>query len=157
MSSLVQLAGAGMICSILLSLGGKGAAKELLRLGCACLFVVLCMKTLHEMNWNTFRWPEYEQNLQETVEKAQQQAQEHLLRETESVLARELERQASAMGLSCTLEVSCTADNSGNVSVEAITAIYRGGNREQLSLFRETVSVQLGIDVSRIIIQEGVP
>ena len=156
MSVFVQLAAAGLICGMLLTLGGSGGQKELLRLGCACLLVVLLLSEVRGMEWTDFDQHAPESDLQSQVDECLKQAREVLLQETESALGRELERQAAAQGISCTIQVRCKADEEGVVAVETVTVSYQSGKRDCLPALRDSFAMQLATDPRCIIIQEDV-
>lgn len=155
MNLLLQLAAAGLICSMMLALGGNGQ-KELLRLGCACLLVVLLFSKVRDAELTDFGLRAYENSVQDQVDEHLELEKSSLLRETETGLGRELERQAAEQGIVCSVQVACNADENGLVTVEAVTLSYRSGERNRLSALRDSFAIQLGADLTRIIIQEDV-
>ena len=155
MSALVQLAAAGLICGMMLTLC-SGSQKELLRLGCACLLVILIFSKVRDVDLMDFGLRAYENSLQGQVDERLALEREALLQETEKGLDRELERQAAAQGITCSIQVCCRANETGIVTVEAVTVSYRSGVREHLSALRDSFAVQLGVDPASIIIQEDI-
>lgn len=152
-AALIKLVTVGLVCAALLTLSG-GAQKELLRFGCACLMVVVLLSVLRQTQLPALDTGWYEAQVQQQVEEAQAQVRQTQLDQTGQDLARELERQAAALGLTCTVEVTCTADDEGRVTVEQVTVDYRSGPRETLEQLRQQFCAQLGIATGQIIIQE---
>ena len=154
-AAVVKLVCAGLLCAGILTLAG-GAQKELLRFGCACLMVVLLLSILRQTQLPALDTGWYEEQVRQQVEAAQKQTRQAQLEQTQGQLAAELERQAAGLGLTCTVEVTCTADNQGRVTVQQARVGYRSGPREQLELLRQQFCIQLGVSPGQIIIQEEV-
>ena len=154
-AAVVKLVCAGLLCAGILTLAG-GAQKELLRFGCACLMVVLLLSILRQTQLPALDTGWYEEQVRQQVEAAQKQTRQAQLEQTQGQLAAELERQAAGLGLTCTVEVTCTADSQGRVTVQQVWIGYRSGPREQLEQLRQQVCAQLGVTAGQIIIQEEV-
>lgn len=154
-AAVVKLVCAGLLCAGILTLAG-GAQKELLRFGCACLMVVLLLSILRQTQLPALDTGWYEEQVRQQVEAAQKQTRQAQLEQTQGQLAAELERQAAGLGLTCTVEVTCTADSQGRVTVQQVWIGYRSGLREQLEQLRQQVCTQLGVSPGQIIIQEEV-
>ena len=156
-AAVVKLVCAGLLCAGILTLAG-GAQKELLRFGCACLMVVLLLSILRQTQLPALDTGWYEEQVRQQVEEAQKQTRQAQLEQTQGQLAAELEKQAAGLGLTCTVEVTCTTDDEGRVTVEQVTVDYRSGPREQLEPLRQQFCAQLGVSPGQIIIQEeGAP
>ena len=149
----VKLVCAGLVCAGILTLAG-GAQKELLRFGCACLMVVLLLSVLRQTQLPALDTGGYEEQVRQQVEEAQAQTRQAQLEQTQGQLAAELEKQAAGLGLTCTVEVTCTADDEGRVTVQQVRIGYHGGPREQLEPLRQQFCAQLGVTAGQIIIQE---
>lgn len=154
-AAVVKLVCAGLVCGGLLTLAG-GAQKELLRFGCACLMVVLLLSILRQTQLPALDTGWYEKQVRQQVEEAQKQTRQAQLEQTEGQLAAELEKQAAGLGLTCTAEVTCTADSQGRVTVQQVRIGYGSGPREKLEQLRQQVYIQLGVSPGQIIIQEEV-
>ena len=154
-AAVLKLVCAGLLCAGILTLAG-GAQKELLRFGCACLMVVLLLSILRQTQLPALDTGWYEEQVRQQVEAAQKQTRQAQLEQTQGQLAAELERQAAGLGLTCTVEVTCTADSQGRVTVQQVWIGYRSGPREQLEQLRQQVCAQLGVTAGQIIIQEEV-
>ena len=114
-AAVVKLVCAGLLCAGILTLAG-GAQKELLRFGCACLMVVLLLSILRQTQLPALDTGWYEEQVRQQVEEAQKQTRQAQLEQTQGQLAAELERQDAGLGLTCTVEVTCTADSQGRVT-----------------------------------------
>ena len=154
-AAVVKLVCAGLLCAGMLTLAG-GAQKELLRFGCACLMVVLLLSILRQTQLPALDTGWYEEQVRQQVEEAQKQTRQAQLEQTQGQLAAELERQAAGLGLTCTVEVTCTADSQGRVTVQQVRVGYGSGPREQLEQLRQQVCAQLGVSPGQVIIQEEV-
>ena len=155
MNALVQLAAAGLICGMLLTLG-NGGQKELLRLGCACLLVVLVFSKVRNVDLTDFGLRAYENNLQNQVDEHLESERETLLRETERGLGYELERQAAVQGIVCSVQVCCEVIENDVVTVDAVIISYRSGVRDVLPALRDSFAMQLGVEPASIVIQEDI-
>jgi len=155
MNLLLQLAAAGLLCSMMLTLGGSGQ-KELLRLGCACLLVIVLFSEVRDADLTDFGLRTYENSVQGQGDERLGRERASLLRETEMGLGRELERQAAEQGIMCSVQVDCKADENGIVAVETVTISYQRGACDKLSALRDSFAMQLGTDPAGIIIQEEV-
>lgn len=154
-AAVVKLVCTGLVCAGILTLAG-GAQKELLRFGCACLMVVLLLSILRQTQLPALDTGWYEEQVRQQVEEAQKQTRQAQLEQTQGQLAAELEKQAAGLGLTCTVEVTCTADDEGRVTVQQVRIGYHGGPREQLEPLRQQFCAQLGVSPGQIIIQEEV-
>lgn len=154
-AAVVKLVTAGLLCAGMLTLAG-GTQKELLRFGCACLMVVVLLSILRQTQLPALDTGWYEEQVRQQVEEAQKQTRQAQLEQTQEQLAAEMERQAAGLGLTCTVEVTCTADDEGRVTVQQARVGYRSGPREQLEPLRQQFCTQLGVSPGQIIIQEEV-
>ena len=152
-AAVVKLVCAGLVCAGILTLAG-GAQKELLRFGCACLMVVLLLSILRQTQLPALDTGWYEEQVRQQVEEAQKQTRQAQLEQTQGQLAAELEKQAAGLGMTCTVEVTCTADDEGRVTVQQVRIGYHGGPREQLEPLRQQFCAQLGVTAGQIILQE---
>lgn len=154
-AAVVKLVTAGLLCAGMLTLA-DGAQKELLRFGCACLMVVVLLSILRQTQLPALDTGWYEEQVRQQVEEVQKQTRQAQLEQTQEQLAAELERQAAGLGLTCTVEVTCTADSQGRVTVQQARVGYRSGPREQLEPLRQQFCAQFGVSPGQIIIQEEV-
>lgn len=154
---LLKLVAAGLVCCSLLTLSGKSAQTELLRFGCACLMVILLLSLLRQTEIPAFDLERYEAQVREAVTEAQEQVRRDQLEQTARALEQELERQAAAMGLTCTISVACAADEAGLVTVQQVLVHYSGGPRDRLRELQRTMAAQLAAEPQQIIIQEDTP
>ncbi len=153
-SGLIKLIAAGMICGGLLAAGGKGPQREILRFGCACLMIILPMTMLQGVEWNSIGLERYKSQLEAAAEQAQAQTRSAILHQTETDLEKEIERQALALSLNCTVKAVCERNDAGAIQVVAVTIQYHSGPREQLSVFRQTMASLLAVPQEKILIQE---
>lgn len=153
-SGLLRLVTVGIVCGMLLNLGGKGPLREILRFGCACLTVVVLLTVLRQTQLPAGRLAAYEDRLQVQVEQSQQDIRTALLKETQRGLAEELERQARTFSLDCDVSVACRADREGLVTVEGVEISYRCGPRDRLQELRQAIGGQLAIPLENIVVKE---
>lgn len=151
---LLRLVTTGILCGVLLSLGGKGPLREILRFGCACLTVVVLLTILRQSQVPAGVLSGYEGQLQARVEQTQQNTRQAVLSQAEQALEAELERQAVEYSLSSVVTVDCRADQEGAVTVEMVEITYRSGPRDRLQELRQSIAGQLALPVERIIVKE---
>lgn len=152
--ALLRLVTAGLLCGVLLSLGGKGPLREILRFGCACLAVVVLLTVLRQHQLPVENLWGDEGQLQARVEQTQQEIRRAVLSQAERALEAELERQAEVYSINCAVTVACKADEEGNVTVDWVEIRYRSGPRDRLQELRQAIGGQLALPVERIIVKE---
>lgn len=157
MTALYQITAIGLVCGSLLSLCGSGGQREILRLGCACLTVIVLLSALQKTELPALDLRRYEEAVRPQVDRAGQELQDATLVQTERLLAEQLEQQAAGMGLDCGFTVVCHADSANNVTVRQVECRYRGGPREDLVELRERIKGQLAVEDGQIVIQEETP
>lgn len=152
--SLLKLIAAGLLCGGILSLGGKGPLREILRFGCACLTVAVLLTVLRQGNLPTELLSGYKGQLQARVDQAQQENRQAILSQVRQSLTETLEQQAAVYSIDCSMDVQCSADHYGNVTVDGVEVRYRSGPRERLRELRQNISGQLLLPMESIIVKE---
>ena len=151
---LLRLTAAGALCGALLSLGGSGARKEILRFCCACVMLILVLTTLQGQTLPELPFSAYEAELDQTVEQARQETLTELLHQTQQGLAQEVVRMASARGISCEAHVTCALQD-GQVTVTQVELLLPELAPAGLQQLMEELPLQLGITREQIVIREG--
>lgn len=152
--SLLRLTAAGALCGALLSLGGSGARKEILRFCCACVMLILVLTTLQGQTLPELPFSAYETALDQTVEQARQETMTELLHQTQQGLAQEVVRMAAARGISCEAHVTCALQE-GQVTVTQVELLLPELAPAGLQQLMEELPLQLGITREQIVIREG--
>ncbi len=152
--SLLRLTAAGALCGALLSLGGSGAKKEILRFCCACVMLILVLTTLQGQTLPELPFSAYEAELDQTVEQARQETMRELLHQTQQGLAQEVVRMAAARGISCEAHVTCALQE-GQVTVTQVELLLPELAPAGLQQLMEELPLQLGITREQIVIREG--
>lgn len=152
--SLLRLTAAGALCGALLSLGGSGAKKEILRFCCACVMLILVLTTLQGQTLPELPFSAYEAELDQTVEQARQETMTELLHQTQQGLAQEVVRMAAARGISCEAHVTCALQE-GQVTVTQVELLLPELAPAGLQQLMEELPLQLGITREQIVIREG--
>lgn len=152
--SLLRLTAAGALCGALLSLGGSGAKKEILRFCCACVMLILVLTTLQGQTLPELPFSAYEAELDQTVEQARQETMTELLHQTQQGLAQEVVRMAAARGISCEAHVTCALQE-GQVTVTQVELRLPELAPAGLQQLMEELPLQLGITREQIVIREG--
>lgn len=152
--SLLRLTAAGALCGTLLSLGGSGAKKEILRFCCACVMLILVLTTLQGQTLPELPFSAYEAELDQTVEQARQETMTELLHQTQQGLAQEVVRMAAARGISCEAHVTCALQE-GQVTVTQVELLLPELAPAGLQQLMEELPLQLGITREQIVIREG--
>lgn len=151
---LLRLTAAGVLCGALLSLGGSGAKKEILRFCCACVMLILVLTALQGQTLPELPFSAYEAELDQTVEQARQETMTELLHQTQQGLAQEVVRMAAARGISCEAHVTCALQE-GQVTVTQVELLLPELAPAGLQQLMEELPLQLGITREQIVIREG--
>ena len=151
---LLRLTAAGALCGALLSLGGSGARKEILRFCCACVMLILVLTALQGQTLPELPFSAYEAELDQTVEQARQETMTELLHQTQQGLAQEVVRMAAARGISCEAHVTCALQE-GQVTVTQMELLLPELAPAGLQQMMEELPLQLGITREQIVIREG--
>lgn len=151
---LLRLTAAGALCGALLSLGGSGAKKEILRFCCACVMLILVLTALQGQTLPELPFSAYEAELGQTVEQARQETMTELLHQTQQGLAQEVVRMAVARGISCEAHVTCALQE-GQVMVTQVELLLPELAPAGLQQLMEELPLQLGITREQIVIREG--
>lgn len=152
--SLLRLTAAGALCGALLSLGGSGARKEILRFCCACVMLILVLTALQGQTLPELPFSAYETALDQTVEQARQETLAELLTKTEQGLAEKVEDMAAAHGIACEAHVTCTR-REGQVTVVQVELLLPELAPAGMQKLMEELPLQLGITREQIVIREG--
>lgn len=152
--SLLRLTAAGVLCGALLSLGGSGAKKEILRFCCACVMLILVLTALQGQTLPELPFSAYETALDQTVEQARQETLAELLTKTEQGLAEKVEDMAAAHGIACEAHVTCTR-REGQVTVVQVELLLPELAPAGMQKLMEELLLQLGITREQIVIREG--
>lgn len=155
LTALYRLTAMGIVCGAVLTLGGSGGLREILRLGCACAMTVVLLSTLRSTRLDLPDLGRYQDTVQRQVENAQADQRDALLEQTEKELAALLEEKAAELQLDCTVSVICSVDQSDSVLVRRVEVRYHSGPREHLTALRETVCAQLAVSEEQILIREA--
>ena len=150
---LLRLTAAGALCGALLSLGGSGARKEILRFCCACVMLILVLTALQGQTLPELPFSAYEAELDQTVEQARQETMTELLHQTQQGLAQEVVRMAAARGISCEAHVTCALQE-GQVTVTQMELLLPELAPAGLQQLMEELPLQLGITREQIVIRE---
>lgn len=151
---LLRLTAAGALCGALLSLGGSGARKEILRFCCVCVMLILVLTALQGQTLPELPFSAYEAELDQTVEQARQETMTELLHQTQQGLAQEVVRMAAARGISCEAHVTCALQE-GQVTVTQVELLLPELAPAGLQQLMEELPLQLGITREQIVIREG--
>ncbi len=151
---LLRLTAAGALCGALLSLGGSGAKKEILRFCCACVMLILVLTALQGQTLPELPFSAYEAELDQTVEQARQETMTELLTKTEQGLAEKVEDMAAAHGIACEAHVTCTQQE-GQVTVVQVELLLPELAPAGMQKLMEELPLQLGITREQIVIREG--
>lgn len=151
--SLLRLTAAGVLCGALLSLGGSGAKKEILRFCCACVMLILVLTALQGQTLPELPFSAYEAALDQTVEQARQETLAELLTKTEQGLAEKVKDMAAAHGIACEAHVTCTR-REGQVTVVQVELLLPELAPAGMQKLMEELLLQLGITREQIVIRE---
>ncbi len=151
---LLRLVAAGLICSGLLSLSGSGPQREILRFGCACLTVIVLMSALEKVELPSGQLAACEDSVRQRVEAARQESREELLAQIARELEQEVERQLTEAGLRGSCQVTCAAEEGGQLTVTGVRIVGRDGSDAEWEALRQTLAARLGISAQTVILEK---
>ena len=159
-SMVLRLFAGGVLCSLILIITGDGAQREIARIGCAALMIILILSPARPVNWSEFSLTQTEQGLESTVDEAldsarlQQKAQADQQLQTQII-----EAQAAALGVSCQAQVTSDLTGDGVYSVRQVALRFAAGTDASLKAQAiQTAALNCGIGVERVVEEtEGSP
>lgn len=154
LGALYKITAMSLVCGAMLAL--CGGQKEILRLGCACVTVILLLSIVQNTSVPLPDLSRYEGAVQQQVEDAQTKSRTALLEQTQAELELWLAQRASDQQLKCSFTVTCDADANGNVAVKQVEGIYHCGPRENLVTLRELIRSHLSVTDGQILIREEI-
>ena len=146
-SMVLRLFAGGVLCSLILIITGDGAQREIARIGCAALMIILILSPARPVNWSEFSLTQTEQGLESTVDEALDSAR------------LQKKAQAAALGVSCQAQVTSDLTGDGVYSVRQVALRFAAGT--DASLKAQTIqaaALNCGIGVERVVEEtEGSP
>lgn len=140
----------GIICTLAMMLTGEGAKKEIVRLGCACLMVILVFTPFRGVSLNT-EWlrksgADISDYVKEGMEKAEQERFESAARNIEAHIV----RRAAAEGVECRADVKYHITNEKRFVIDEIR-ISCGGKSDKREALQKAIEEDCGVSGNQII------
>ncbi len=151
---LVKLVGSGLVCGGLLSLSGKGAQREIMRFGCACIMIVLLLSRLHPGEISLPGLCDTERDIEQKIAQEQEEYRYRLADEVRQSIEDEIVKQAKALSISCKAKLHYRIDDTGSFSIDSVVIEYTGGPRDRLSELTASVRRLMNVTEEQIEIRE---
>lgn len=158
-SMVLRLFAGGVLCSLILIITGDGAQREIARIGCAALMIILILSPARPVNWSEFSLTQTEQGLELTVDEALDSARLQQKAQADQQLQTQIEAQAAALGVSCQAQVTSDLTGDGVYSVRQVALRFAAGTDASLKAQAiQTAALNCGIGVERVVEEtEGSP
>lgn len=152
-SMVLRLFAGGVLCSLILIITGDGAQREIARIGCAALMIILILSPARPVNWSEFSLTQTEQGLESTVDDALDSARLQQKAQADQQLKIQIEAQAAALGVSCQAQVtSDLTTGDGVYSVRQVALRFAAGTDASLKAQAiQAAALSCGIGVERVV------
>lgn len=150
---MTRLFAGGAICTVALILTGGGAKREIVRLCCACLMIILVLTPVKGASINLSDILEPAKQVEGEIDASLNEARQTQLAQIEAALADYIIRQAAVIEISCTAKVVCDTDSDGQAYIRQVvvyTSLAEPDDR-----LEAMISGDLGISRDRIMQQKG--
>jgi len=152
-AALLRVFAASVLCMVLLGLT-DGPLREVLRIGCAALMVLVTAKSASQL------LPLLKIDLQQplviqSVEHAEEQARIAHEELVSSALSNYIAQQGRAAGGDCTGTVHYTVAETGEVTLRRIEVRWLGGGNRAKSILRQALCHDFGLPPEEIVILEA--
>ena len=104
-SMVLRIFAGGMLCTLILIIVGDGAQREIARIGCAALMIILILTPAQQFDWSGLSLTQNKQALESTVDDALSTAQQLQKNQADAQLQAQIETQAASLGAPCQAQV----------------------------------------------------
>ena len=117
---LLRFFAGGVVCSLIMTFAGEGAQREIARILCAALMIILILTPVKQINLSGFDWLQTEETLDFAVSEALKSSQLAQKRQADEQLRQQIESQAAALGVTCTAAVVSELSEAEVYSVQQV-------------------------------------
>lgn len=125
-SVLLRFFAGGIVCSVIMTFAGEGAQREIARILCAALMIILILTPVKQIDLSDISWLQAEESLELAVNDAVKSAQTAQKQQADEQLQQQIEEQAAALGFTCRAAVTSELSEDGVYSVQQITLYFAG-------------------------------
>lgn len=118
---LLRFFAGGVACSIIMTLTGEGTQREIARILCAALMIILILTPVKQISLSDFDWLQTEETLESAVNEALESAQSAQKRQADEQLRQQIEGQAAALGVMCCAAIVSELSEEDVYSVQQVT------------------------------------
>lgn len=158
-STVLRLFAGGLLCSLILIVTGDGAQREIARIGCAAMMIMLILVPGRPIDWAEFSLTQAEQSLESTVGRALDSARLQQKQQADRQLQTQIETQAAALGAGCRAQVFSDLSAEGLYSVRRVTLRFDAECSPELrARIIQSAASSCGIDAENVVQEtEGAP
>ena len=136
-SILLRFFAGGVLCAIVMIITGDGVQREIARIGCAALMIILVFSPMKGGDGPLLDFHEMEQGLESEVEKAQVTALQAQKQEADNRLKEYIASQAQSLGVPCDASILSELSEDGVYTVRQISLAFLGqstpGDKEKVA------------------------
>ncbi len=155
-SLLLRFFAGGVLCALVMILTGDGVQREIARIGCAALMIILVFYPAQDGKTPSFSLSEVEQNLQIQVDEAQTAALRAQKAEADTRLQEYITAQSQGLGTPCQASIVSELSEEGVYSVRQISLSFDGeytpGDKEKVA---QMAASACGIGIECVVEVEG--
>ncbi len=123
-SLLTRFFAGGVLCCLIMTLAGEGAQREIARLCCAAVMIVITLSPYAGAGLPDFSVLGNREALEDTVEQALEESKGEQQRKADENLAALIEAQSQALGAPCRAEVLSSLSDDGAYSVLSVRLAF---------------------------------
>ena len=153
--ALIRIFTAALLCMTVLSLA-DGPMREVLRLGCAALLILVTVTTILDLLPGTCLERTIEPMIQNAVEQSQVEAVRQQRVMVSEALSQYIAQQGRAAGGICSGTVTYEVDGDGICRLLQADIIWQSGDSRAKEILRQALCHDFGLPAERIIIREEI-
>ena len=140
----------GILCSTALILAGDGPRREIVRLCCACLMIVLLLTPLKNSSLSAISLPLQDDTVKLAVDQALQQAETQRYNAVSGTICDYIRQQAQQLGMNCDVHLDYDVDEETIFHIRTVTVSYEPSQASMLSQLQEIITQDCGVTAQQI-------
>jgi len=149
-SWLLRILIGGILCSIALILAGDGPRREIVRLCCACLMIVLLLSPLKKGSLPVISAPLQDDTVKLAVDQALQQTEQYQYNAISGTICEYIREEAQQMGINCDVRLDYGVDKENIFHIHTVTVLYDSSQEQILPQLQETITQDCGVAAQQI-------
>lgn len=151
---LVRIFTGGIICTVAMMLAGDGPRREIVRLCCACLMIILILSPIRGAEWSLEEVLQGGSRVEEEISLGMERVKGQEYGVIAGQLSRWVEEQAAALDIACKAQVEYTVDEESRFTITAIR-ISGSLDEAQRQAAAQMILRDLGVAEEQLIWQGG--